>query len=294
LKIISTLLNTFKIRLVSVNASRVGNWWNYKNLNSPYSRLYLITKGLGYIEYNDIKYELTPGNLHLVPRFTFHSISCPNQMEHYYLHFVCELANGMDIFKINSFEYQLPAPENTLKLFRRLIDMNPHREMEDFKHKYKKYYDPIYESKIQFEPNEKMANMVESEGIMKLLVAPFLRTQRECVTKMDKYDDGFMKVFEYIHNNINRRLELHELAKLVYLNPTYFSNRFEKMVGIRPTKYITRCRLEKAQVLMMDFSKSLSEIAYQTGFNDLPHFSKTFTNSFGIGPAAYRKELQNH
>ncbi len=294
MKTISTLINTVKIRLISANAPRVGSWWNYKNLNSPYSRLYLITSGEAYIEHHGQEYKLTPGTLHLVPIFTFHSIRCPNKMEHYYLHFVSELANGMDIFRINDFEYNMTAPDNTLGLFQRLIDINPNKEMEDFKHKYKDYYDPIYESKLKFESNENLANLVESEGIMKLLITPILRTQMKCVTKMEKYDDNFMKVFEHIITNIDRRLTLDELAKLVYLNPTYFSNRFEKMIGLRPTKYITRCRIEKAQVLMMDFSKSLSDIAYATGFNDLPHFSKTFTSSIGMCPAAYRKELLQH
>lgn len=289
MKLITQFLRNIKTELIAVDATRVGKWWDFKNLNSPFSRLYLITAGAGTISHHNKTYELSPGTLHLVPRFSFHTIECDDTMDHYFLHFLCEVAEGFDIFTMNEYEYSIKAPENALNLFKRLIDLNPDRGMINYESKER--YRNIYAGRVQEDGSSMLANSIETEGLIKLLIAPHLRTAKKCISELESFEPKFLAIFKYINENIDKRITLEDLAEISHLNSTYFSDKFKKVIGVRPTRYITKRRLEIAQVMLMDCEKNLSEIAYATGFCDLNHFNKTFKKTFGVTPAKYRQGL---
>ncbi len=291
MKLINQFLSSLNTELVAVDATRVGKWWDYKNLNSPFSRLYLITAGKGYITHHNKRYELKPGVLHLVPRFTFHTIECPDSMDHFFLHFIFEVSHGLDIFNMNTYDYnlELKNPDDYIRLFKRLIDLNPDRGVIDASYVNSMNYESVYKSKFQIKENELLANSIETDAIIKLLLAPILRTQRQVSTHLEHFNEKFRDIFVYIDENITRNIHIDELAKIVHLNPTYFSDRFNEVMGMRPTQYIMKRKIELAQIMLMDSDKNLGEIAFDTGFCDLPHFSKTFTKRIGVTPTKYRQ-----
>jgi AraC-like DNA-binding protein len=291
MKLINQFLSSLKTELVAVDATEVGKWWDFKNLNSPFSRLYLITEGKGYITHHNCKYELQAGVLHLVPPFTFHTIECEDRMDHYFLHFICELAHGFDLFNMSTYEYNLKLddPEKYLNFFKRLIDLNPERGIIDANYLNYENYVRIYDSDYEIRENELLANSIETDAIIKLLLCPILRTQSNINTHLEHFNEKFRDVFGYIDSNIGRNIHIEELAKIVHQNPTYFSDRFNEIMGVRPTQYIIRRRVELAQIMLMDSNKNLNEIAFATGFCDLPHFSKTFTKRLGVTPTKYRQ-----
>lgn len=60
--------------------------WNWKNVSSPFTRLYYIMEGTAQIIFPDGIQELKPHHLYLVPSFTTHSYQCNSHFTHYYLH----------------------------------------------------------------------------------------------------------------------------------------------------------------------------------------------------------------
>ena len=60
--------------------------WNWKNVQSPFARLYLVVDGIAEIELPDGTYRLSPGHLYFIPAFTRHSYICDSLFSHYYLH----------------------------------------------------------------------------------------------------------------------------------------------------------------------------------------------------------------
>lgn len=73
----------FSLRLLYAGFYRVGTWWNYQNVVSPFSRLYLITQGQATVYINRRSYVLNPGELFLIPAFMLHSYACEGFMEHF-------------------------------------------------------------------------------------------------------------------------------------------------------------------------------------------------------------------
>jgi transcriptional regulator GlxA family with amidase domain len=79
-----------------------------------------------------------------------------------------------------------------------------------------------------------------------------------------------------------------QLAALMFLSPGHFSELFSREVGIPPATYLRRLRLERAQTLLRTTALSATEIAQQSGFNDLAQLSRAFRTVFNTTPSTYR------
>lgn len=60
--------------------------WNWKNVRSPFARLYLVVQGTAKIQLPSGIHDLSPGHLYFIPAFTTHSYICDSPFTHYYLH----------------------------------------------------------------------------------------------------------------------------------------------------------------------------------------------------------------
>lgn len=90
---------------------------------------------------------------------------------------------------------------------------------------------------------------------------------------------------------LRSRLTIVALCKIIGINRTYLSNYINHIYGSNFNLWINRLRIEEAKLLMAQIPKrSLSEIAGQTGFTDLAHFSKQFKLLEGASPSKWRKK----
>ena len=87
------------------------------------------------------------------------------------------------------------------------------------------------------------------------------------------------------------QVSLSALAGQVGMSKYRLSHRFREEIGITFRDYVLRVRIERAKVLLADSHVSISEVAQNVGFGDLPHFDKVFKRHAGITPSAYRSLL---
>jgi len=97
----------------------------------------------------------------------------------------------------------------------------------------------------------------------------------------------FKKVIEA---NIYNNLSIDELAVLTNLSLSSFKREFSKVYNQPPARYIKKKKLEKAAKLLSATNQRISDIAYNCGFSDVAHFSKSFLNEYNISPSDYRLE----
>lgn len=97
-------------------------------------------------------------------------------------------------------------------------------------------------------------------------------------------------VSEIVNAHLYENFSLKELAKFAGISLTSFKGEFTSLYGESPARYIRKKKIERAKELLQVSSYSISEIAYQVGFNDLSHFSKSFHASCGQSPGAFRNE----
>ena len=94
----------------------------------------------------------------------------------------------------------------------------------------------------------------------------------------------------HLETNLDKPIRSSELASVVRLDPAYFCRAFRASFGEPPLQYVSRRRIERAQQLMLSTHTSLSQIAFDCGFADQAHFSRSFRRVAGDTPRAWRRE----
>jgi AraC-like DNA-binding protein len=97
------------------------------------------------------------------------------------------------------------------------------------------------------------------------------------------------RVREYIDSNINQRIKVETLAKLVNLSVCYFVRAFKQSTGLTPRKYLTRRRLDRAVELLSATDMPILDIAFATRFADQSHCARRFRQHVGMSPRDYRR-----
>ena len=280
-------LRTLDLRILAVQRTDAGRWWNFKNVISPFSRLWLILDGGAVVRHHGREFRLRPGQLHLVPPFTVHDCFCARRFDHYHLHFVSRLPTGNDLLSLLDFDFQMAADPPVLLRFQRLEALYPDRKLPCFdpaREEYRRY--PLAAEQAAREVPA--VDAFEANGILTLLLTPFLRTARHHEGIHARATRQFLAVQEFIHSHMRENVLLGDLARTAGLHPTYFSDRFKALVGIRPLEYLMRRRLERAQYLLLTGRAPVKRVAAEVGIPDAAYFTRVFTRHCGRTPSAYR------
>ncbi len=91
-----------------------------------------------------------------------------------------------------------------------------------------------------------------------------------------------------IENNIFTHMSIQELAFICHKSLSSFKREFRKIYNDTPSRYIKNRRLEHAAHLLISTGQSVSDIAYETGFQDITTFSASFREKFACPPSKYR------
>ncbi|MDO4743786.1 MAG: AraC family transcriptional regulator [Clostridia bacterium] len=97
-------------------------------------------------------------------------------------------------------------------------------------------------------------------------------------------------VMLYLQNNFRSRITLSEAAASVGLSPSYLSGIFSKEAGIGFKEYLNTLRFEYAKKLLLFSDMSVSEICFDSGFDDYANFLRSFKQRYGISPGQFKKE----
>lgn len=97
------------------------------------------------------------------------------------------------------------------------------------------------------------------------------------------------QALEYIEASYSTTVSLQDISDSVQMSPKYFCRFFQEMTHRTPIEYLNNYRIERACYLLLTTNQTITEIAYNTGFNDLSYFIKTFKKYKGTTPKQYLK-----
>lgn len=262
--------------------------WNYKNINSPFARIYLVKEGMAKLHLPDNRVQhLTPGHLYLIPPFTLHSYECDNHYTLYYIHIYENQTSSQRILEDYLFPVQVDASQLDVLLVERLANMNPGREL--------KQYDPLaYDNtphlieSINLHSQNPQYAIIETKGILFQLLAHFLKNSTD---KYEITDNRILKVLRYIRKHIDQNITMEEMIAICFLSKDHFIRLFKKEMGITPVQYINRKKIEKAQLMLITGSQSIKDIAYALSFENVYYFNRLFRKITGTTPLEYRKQF---
>lgn len=97
-------------------------------------------------------------------------------------------------------------------------------------------------------------------------------------------------VVAYIKNNFASDITLGSVAREHFISAEHLSRTFKRNTGFGFNEYLTLVRLQHAEYLLKNREgKSISTIAYSSGFNDSNYFSDKFKKAYGVSPLKYSK-----
>lgn len=283
--------NSITLSMIFAGSIRVGEWWKYKNVISPFYRLYYIENGNGSVWINNDKYDLEAGDLFLTPKFAVHSYECENSMDVLYICFFDDLITGIGIPNPGLLLLKTKASELEKTLFRRYIFLNPGKSLRTYDPRYYNNRE-IYEKHNRRPSNIQVRDM-ESTGILLQLFARFVT--RECLHTSSDFHirSKYEWIVRHIINNLDKKITIAALADMIALTPDHFTRQFKKVMGVSPNEYIQFKRIEYAQSILHASDLSIVEVGEAVGIPNPAQFARLFAKVVHCSPSAYRRRFSN-
>ncbi|GAB2981959.1 AraC family transcriptional regulator [Mucilaginibacter puniceus] len=277
-----------RLSLLNTDYVKLDDRWNYKNIVSPYHRIYYIDDGEGEISDTSQTLKLEPGYLYIIPSYTLCNLICKSYLSQYFVQFFEDSSDGTTIFGGVRRVSKIKACEVDIINFTRLVNINPGRGIN------RSYNPKIYEKHDYYDEYQElnnlqnMSNFVETQGILLQLISRFLAPDMLYADNGGAVPVKILDAMHFIMVNIHLPISVVSLAERANLNTTYFSRLFERHTGIRPQSYIIEKRIERAQHIMSTSQISLLEVAELVGFKSLSNFSRIFKKVTGYSPRHFK------
>lgn len=281
-------LESFNLQMLNVGFACHDGDWNWQQVSSPFTRIYLVIDGKARLHLHDMVAELCPGHMYIIPAYTMHSYECQGLFSHYYLHFYEGFKNETNVFEMFDFPVEVDTSDVSRRLFEdmclnypdaRLPESNPQTyDNTTFFTDYARRYNslPLWQK-------------MQLRGSMLLL---FSRFMQQAEPRVWTANERMTKVLTYVNNHIHEDIDIDRLADVACITKYYLIRLFKKEFGISPMRYISKKKVERSQLLLITSDKPVKEVAYTMGYSDHSYFIRLFKKLVGLTPLEYRQTMR--
>ncbi|WP_158859321.1 helix-turn-helix domain-containing protein [Lunatibacter salilacus] len=258
---------------------------SYPNVTSPFSRMYLITKGAGKLTTGSGKVCMEENHIYLLPSFTPCTYVFQPGLSHIYINFKVSMKNGLNFFSLFSTNQKEKSSPFISCLFQRLLEINPGLELP--------HDDPkVYQNKPWINKTatfDSLKHHLETTSMIGQLLSNFINPEPPLPpTKIMRYN--LQPILNFIQANLHAEITVDDLATMACFSKDHFTRIFKSILGIPPHEYLIRKRIEKAQALLVTSDLSQAQIMEETGIRNVSYFSRMFKKHTYKTPAEFRKQ----
>lgn len=147
----------------------------------------------------------------------------------------------------------------------------------------------IYEAKKD-ESESKITTQVRTKIILLQFILEMW--EKGFVIENDKSGRNTVEkeIISYVQQNFKEKISLKEFGEQFHLSEKYISRYFKEHFHITLSQYITHLRLEYAKQLLQDTDTPVTEIAMQSGYQNVSYFIRSFKKAYGVSPLKYKKK----
>lgn len=98
----------------------------------------------------------------------------------------------------------------------------------------------------------------------------------------------YKTIVDYIKDHYRENISLENLAELIPCNSQYLCRLFKQISGDTPIQYLIHYRIERAEELLKETNRTVSEVAMDCGFDNISYFIRKFKEIQGMTPGEYR------
>ena len=232
-------------------------------IRDDFSRLYMLKSGAAEVTLKEKKVHLQPGKLYLFPCGVTARYRCIKVMRLCWVHFRIEHLPGIDLFSRFDPPRELRQGTSSEADFSNLL--------------------AAFESAGP-------GGLVSGLSSLLLLIKDFLPEKWDALSASSPSVLRLAPALEYIRAKFaDPDLSLKHMAASVHLQPTYFSNLFQSVLGITPVRLLGELRMRHARFLLLNTDLTVGEISVRCGYSDQFYFTRVFKKFCGVNPRQFRE-----
>ncbi|WP_207534423.1 AraC family transcriptional regulator [Desertivirga arenae] len=135
-------------------------------------------------------------------------------------------------------------------------------------------------------------NLCNSSFCLYHLIASFIFPDKHSSTPYENEKDFVKNTILYMKENLGKKLNVEEMAKLNNFSNSHFSNLFRKRTGMPPMDYFIHLKMQRACQLLYKNEFKIKDLAMQLGYEDPYYFSRIFRKCMGSSPEKYRLQTR--
>jgi len=117
---------------------------------------------------------------------------------------------------------------------------------------------------------------------------PALANEHESATASN---DRLQSAIQFLVNSYHNDISVHDVARHVHMNTSAFCRFFKTHTRRTFTQYLNELRINYACKLLLDDGFSISQVCYESGFQNQSYFNRQFKRTMGVSPKVYRKDI---
>ena len=152
------------------------------------------------------------------------------------------------------------------------------------------YYKKLYTHAAQFDLQGELVMSAVVQNLLTDLIQ--LKNTEKFSAKYGRYQKELEGSISYMLAHFAEDLTVEGLAGLCHMSKYYYIKIFKEYTGQTPYEFLLGIRLQQAQKMLLETSRTVGEIGLQTGLGDSRNFIACFKKKLGLTPLRYRKQNQ--
>ena len=229
--------------------------WNFKNVISPFNRIYIPLGGEGKVYSNGKEYTVKKGTVTIIPAMTKFSCSCENSLSKFFAHVNVLGRDGLDVFSFAN----------------EVIELN---------------VDYSEELTTLFNNKDVLSAVKIKTKLFEILLTAF-NNKNYAYDDAKIYSNVVYKALNYINNNLSANLKISDIAKSLSISKITLQKKWKQEISVPIGKYVDDKIMLLAERELSSGNLNVGEIAEKYGFCDRFYFSRKFKEYFNLSPKKY-------
>ncbi|MBE6003116.1 MAG: helix-turn-helix domain-containing protein [Lachnospiraceae bacterium] len=188
--------------------------------------------------------------------------------------------------------YPMQLMSDILKNSRMMFYCN---SVVDMSHSYRDLRDILFELTAEYTEDSHKSSAYNASLLLKLLdclVENYQLEVNDLADEETEADARMREMMQYILSNLDRDINLNELADSMFVSASTLSRIFKKHTGVYFADYVMQLRVQSSLQLLRSTKQSITQIALTCGFANSASFNRSFRKVMGVAPTDYRKKFQ--
>lgn len=251
-------INEISIEILDHGYFIGGSQWNQFNVVSPFTRLYYMIADSGWLETDQGRIDLLPGQMYLIPPNTRVNLRTDGRIEKLYFHVNCRFAKTDILDGINRC-FTLPLLDSLLK--------------------------PL----LAAYQDDSLTGLLAIKGLVYGTLAEFMRERLPDLSGRLALASRYQKLYAHVEENLSAGLSARTVCSALGEPYETLRRQFRRDNGITLHQYILGRLIQLAAMQLLMTDRTIQEIAGRLGFQDEFYFSRLFKQKMEYSPREYRR-----